>query len=278
MKPLIGIIGGKDECSVSAGRLHVLRIIEAGGVPVVFSPDTDPEDIVEVSDGILLTEGPDVHPGFYHEDPSPALGVVDVERDEVEIRVVELAVEGGVPILGIGRGMHVINVALGGTLYQDIYDIPKAIKHDWDPDFVSPTQRLHTVRLKAGSLLYEILKENLNIESTNEARIAVNSFHHQAVKRVGEGLKQVAFAVDGLIEAIEGKEGFLIGVQWWAEFLPEMKSLYRAFVEAAKRRHDETQETLKKVIEAEVKESLRGQDGNHHSSETSDTLPDTTQT
>ena len=278
MKPMIGIIGGKDDCSVFTGRLHVLRIIEAGGVPVVFSPDTDPEDIVEVSDGILLTEGPDVHPRFYNEDPSPSLGAVDVERDETEIEVVRLAAGENVPLLGIGRGMHVINVALGGTLYQDIYDIPKAIKHDWDPDLVSPVQRLHTVRIKTDSLLYEILKGELSIESTNEARIAVNSFHHQAVKRVGEGLKQVAFAVDGLIEAIEGKEGFLIGVQWWAEFLPEMKSLYRAFVEAAGRRHDEAQETLRKVIEAEVRGDIREQGESRHSSETSDSLPDTNQT
>ncbi|WP_099211724.1 gamma-glutamyl-gamma-aminobutyrate hydrolase family protein [Thermococcus henrietii] len=279
MKPLIAIIGSPWSESLSAGRAHIKRVIEAGGLPAVFSPEIEPEDIIEVADGILLIEGPDVHPRFYGEDPSPSLREVDVLRDEFEIGLVKLAVEAGIPILGVGRGMHVINVALGGTLYQDIYDIPKAIKHDWSFGSTRPEQRLHTIRIKADSRLYSILRESLNIEGTNEGWAWVNSFHHQAVKRVGEGLRQVAFAVDGLIEAIEGKEGFVLGVQWQPEHLPEMLSLYRALVGASLKRHKENDEMRRRAIEAEIREELaKEQDESRHSSETSDNSPDTNQT
>ncbi|GAB6134887.1 gamma-glutamyl-gamma-aminobutyrate hydrolase family protein [Thermococcus prieurii] len=279
MKPLIAIIGSPWSESLSAGRAHIKRVIETGGLPAVFSPEIEPEDIIEVADGILLIEGPDVHPRFYGEDPSPSLREVDVLRDEFEIELVKLAVEVGIPILGVGRGMHIINVALGGTLYQDIYDIPKAIKHDWSFGSTRPEQRLHTIRIKADSTLYSILRESLNIEGTNEGWAWVNSFHHQAVKRVGEGLRQVAFAVDGLIEAIEGKEGFILGVQWQPEHLPEMLPLYRALVEASFKRHRESEDMRRMAIEAEIREELaKEQDESRHSSETSDNLPDTNQT
>ncbi|WP_297495621.1 gamma-glutamyl-gamma-aminobutyrate hydrolase family protein [Thermococcus sp.] len=279
MKPLIAIIGSPWSESLSAGRAHIRRIIEADGLPAVFSPEIEPEDVVAVADGILLIEGPDVHPRFYGEDPSPSLREVDVLRDEFEIELVKLAVDANIPVLGVGRGMHVINVALGGTLYQDLYDIPKAIKHDWSFGNTRPEQRLHTVRIKADSMLYSILKESLNVEGTNEAWTWVNSFHHQAVKRVGEGLRQVAFAVDGLIEAIESKERFIIGVQWQPEHLPEMLSIYRALIEASIKRHEETDEMRRREIEAEIREELAREQGeSHHSSETSDNLPDTTQT
>jgi putative glutamine amidotransferase len=254
-------------------------VAEAGGIPAVFGSNIPPEDVISVADGLLLVEGPDVHPRFYGADPSPGLGVVDVQRDEMEIELVRLAVDSGVPVLGIGRGMHVINVALGGTLYQDIYEIPKAIKHDWDPEKTRPDQRLHTIRVKADSILYGILREILNVESTNEAWTWVNSFHHQAVKKVGEGLRPAAFAVDGLIEAIEGKEGFILGVQWQPEHLPEMLPLYRALVDASLRRHEESEEMLRRRIEAEIREELSREQGeSRHSSETSDSLPDTNQT
>lgn len=279
MKPLIAIIGSPWSESVSAGRAHLKRIIQAGGLPAVFSPETDPEDVIEVADGILLIEGPDVHPRFYGEDPSPSIREVDVLRDEFEIELVKLATRANIPTLGVGRGMHVINVALGGTLYQDIYEIPKAIKHDWRFESVAPDQRLHTVRVKADSHLYAILRGALNIEGTNDGWTWVNSFHHQAVKRVGEGLRQVAFAVDGLIEAIEATDGFVIGVQWQPEHLPEMLALYKALVEASLKKHEENNEVMRRAIEAEIREELaKEQDESHHSSEASGSLLDTNQT
>jgi putative glutamine amidotransferase len=283
MRPLIAVVGTINGDILFSKNRHFEMILEAGGLPALFSPESDPEEIIELVDGLLLVSGPDIHPKFYGEDPSPKLRDIDIARDEFEIKLVKLAVENEVPVLGIGRGMHVINVALGGTLYQDVYEIPKAIKHDWDASKTNPSHRVHQIRVKVDSKLYSILKDVLIIEGTNDGWTWVNSFHHQAVKRVGDGLKQVAFAVDGLIEGIESTDdSFIIGVQWWPEHLPEMVVLYKALVEAAgarrERKHEieviEIEEELKKKLSSEVKE----QDENHHSLETNDTLPDTTQT
>ncbi len=277
MRPLIGIVGRMD---YSTGRLfldstHLRNVISAGGLPSVFGVNGSPEDVLKHVDGILLIEGPDVHPRAYGEDPSESIKYVDVARDEFEIRLVRLAVEEGIPLLGIGRGMQVINVALGGTLYQDVREIPKAIKHDWDPDSMDPRQRVHGLRIKTSSMLYELLKEVLDIGGTNEVFMRVNSFHHQAVKRVGDGLKPVAYADDGLTEAIEGERNFVIGLQWQAEYLPEMDVLFEAFVRAARDYRSEKLELSRREIEAEVREELNG---NHHSSDTNDTPPDMSQT
>ncbi|NJE43429.1 gamma-glutamyl-gamma-aminobutyrate hydrolase family protein [Thermococcus sp. GR6] len=277
MKPLIGIIGQIDHSRnrLFLDKMHLEKVIKAGGIPAVFTADSSPEEVLEHADGILLIEGPDVHPHFYGEDPSSSIKYVDVERDEFEICLVKKAIEKGVPILGIGRGMQVINVALGGTLYQDLTEIPKAIKHDWDLNIIGPTQRVHGVRIKMSSKLYEILKDELSIEGTNEVYLRVNSFHHQAIKRVGEGIKPVAYAVDGLIEAIEAEESFVIGVQWQAEHLPEMERLFEAFVLAAAEYRAKKREMERLEIEAEVREEL---DENRRSSDTTDNLPDTSQT
>ncbi|ASJ05181.1 gamma-glutamyl-gamma-aminobutyrate hydrolase family protein [Thermococcus barossii] len=287
MKPLIGIIGQIDPSKnrLFLDRRHIEKIATAGGIPAVFTLDCSPEEVLEHVDGLLLIEGPDVHPYFYGEDPSGAIKYVDVDRDEFEIRLVKMAVEKGIPILGISRGMHVINVALGGTLYQDLNDIPKAIKHDWDVELIGPTQRVHGVRIKTSSTLYEILKNELDIGGTNEVYLRVNSFHHQAVKRVGEGIRPVAYAVDGLIEAIEGTEGFIMGLQWQPEYLPEMERVFEAFVRAAAEYRLRKLELERIEIEAEVREELREQapgskgepDESHHSSETTDNPPDTNQ-
>ncbi len=289
MGPLIGIIGQVDHFAhrLFLDRTHVERVVSAGGVPAVFAPNGSPEEVLEHVDGLLLIEGPDVHPNLYGEDPSGLIKSVDLERDEFETALVRGAVERGIPILGIGRGMHVLNVALGGTLYQDINEIPKAIKHDWELRLIGPAQRVHGVRIKMDSKLYEILKEDLDIEGTNEVHLRVNSFHHQAVKKVGEGLRPSAYSDDGLIEAIEGVDGFVMGVQWQPEYLPEMWRLYEALVKAAAEYHREREELMRVEIEAQVRETLgkeeRGEstaepDESRHTLETSDSLPDTNQT
>ncbi|NJE29777.1 gamma-glutamyl-gamma-aminobutyrate hydrolase family protein [Thermococcus sp. 18S1] len=295
MKPLIGIIGQIDHSRnrLFLDKTHIEKIAAAGGIPAVFNTAASPDEVLEHVDGILLIEGPDVHPHFYGEDPSGAIKYVDVDRDEFEISLVRKAVERGVPILGICRGMQVINVALGGTLYQDLNEIPKAIKHDWELKLIGPSQRVHGVRIKMSSKLYGILKDELDIEGTNEVYLRVNSFHHQAVKRVGEGIRPVAYAVDGLIEAIEGTEdaeGFIMGVQWQPEYLPEMEKLYEAFVRAAAEYRTRKLELERVEIEAELKEKLgkaeteeeapaitEERDESHHSSETTDSPPDTSQ-
>ena len=292
MKPLIGIIGQVDHSRnrIFLDRTHVEKIARMGGIPAVFSTDISPGELLEHVDGILLIEGPDVHPYFYGEDPSSSIKFVDIYRDEFEIKLVREAFERNVPIFGVGRGMQVINVALGGTLYQDIGEIPKAIKHDWELELIGPSQRVHGVRIKTNTKLYEILKEDLNIEGTNEVHLRVNSFHHQAVKRVGEGLRPAAYSVDGLIEAIEGSdesEGFILGVQWQPEYLPEMERLYEAFVRAAMEYRANKMEMERIEIEAEVREELAGEnpanelteepDESHHSLGTTNSPPDTIQ-
>jgi len=288
VRPLIGIIGQMDHSAnrVFLDRTHVERVVAAGGIPAIFTVDDSPEDVLEHVDGLLLIEGPDVHPYFYGEDPSTSIKSVDVRRDEFEMALVRGAIERGIPILGVARGMQVINVALGGTLYQDITEIPKAIKHDWDLRLIGPSQRVHGVRIKMDSRLYEVLKEGLDIEGTNEVHLRVNSFHHQAVKRVGDGLRPSAYSVDGLIEAVEGVEGFVIGVQWQPEYLPEMWRLYEALVGAAADYHGEREELMRVEIEAQVREALEEEreepteepDESHHTLETSDNPHDTTQT
>ena len=235
MKPLIVIMVGIEDMKSKWVLQHSREISRAGGIPVIFPSQGDPKDVVEIADGILLTEGPDVHPYFYGEDPSPYIRNVDYERDRFEIEVFKRARQLDIPVLGVGRGMQIMNVATNGTLYQDLErEIPKAIKHDWDPSTVNPGQKLHSIRLKTSSRLYDIIKDRLEIASTNEVFIHVNSFHHQGIKKVGEEFKAVAFSIDGIVEAIEMKEGFYIGVQWNPQFLPEMVALYEGLVRAAR--------------------------------------------
>ncbi|ASJ00610.1 gamma-glutamyl-gamma-aminobutyrate hydrolase family protein [Thermococcus gorgonarius] len=235
MKPFIAIIVGTEESSWISIKQQFNVIKNAGGIPGVFLPDGDPEDIVDIADAIVLTDGPDVHPYFYGADPSPYIRSVDYDRDKFEIELFKLALKRDVPVLGISRGMHIMNVAMDGTLYQDIAsEIPKAIKHDWDIRQTNPHQRLHGIRLKTASKVYEAIKDYLEVSSTNETFIHVNSFHHQAVKKVGEGFKPIAFSIDGITEAIEREEGFYVGVQWRPEYLPEMIGLYKALINAAR--------------------------------------------
>lgn len=255
MKPLIAIIVG-NERDLKSGWLfrHLTSVSKAGGIPAVFLSHGDPSNVTAIADGILLTEGPDIHPYFYGEDPSPHLRSVHYERDKFEIGLFKRALEMDIPVLGVGRGMHVMNVAMNGTLYQDLEkEIPKAIKHDWDPETTDPSQRLHSIRVKTSSNLYDILKDRLDIASTNEVFIHVNSFHHQGVKRVGEGFRSVAFSIDGIPEAIEMKDGFYIGVQWNPQFLPEMTALYEKLVEAAK--ESQLRRIERENIEAEEERS-----------------------
>ncbi|ASJ02657.1 gamma-glutamyl-gamma-aminobutyrate hydrolase [Thermococcus profundus] len=255
MKPLIAIIVGNERNINSEWLLrHFSVVSEAGGIPAAFLSRGDPSNVTAIADGILLIEGPDVHPYFYGEDPSPYMRSVNYERDKFEIELFKRALKMDIPVLGVGRGMQIMNVAMNGTLYQDLEkEIPKAIKHSWDPRETDPSQRLHSIRMKTASKLYDILKDRLDVASTNEIFIHVNSFHHQGIKRVGEGFRSVAFSIDGIAEAIEMKDGFYIGVQWNPQFLPEMRSLYEGFVKAA--HESQLRRIQREQIEAEAENS-----------------------
>ncbi|MFA7174380.1 MAG: gamma-glutamyl-gamma-aminobutyrate hydrolase family protein [Kiritimatiellia bacterium] len=197
-KPVIGLSStfGKG-VSTSVPLTYIKTIFRAGGVPVVL-PITDNHEslnrMLDSIDALILTGGEDVDPlKWYGEEPLPALGGLAPERDSFDMALARLAVARDMPLLGICRGHQVINVAFGGTLYQDIPSQVKGtnVKHVQGAlDYYGT----HTVRVEQNSLLFK----QVGTES-----IVVNSFHHQAVKDVAPGYKVTARSVDGVVEAME---------------------------------------------------------------------------
>jgi putative glutamine amidotransferase len=218
---------------------YFLACTSVGAIPwMVPLLDDDRETlraIYERLDGIFLAGGVDVDPVSYGDDRHQLCGRTDLARDAVELRMTRWALEDGKPVLGVCRGMQVINVAAGGTLVQDCTLHAGAIKHDyfpgagWARDYLA-----HPVRVAEGSRLHAAF-------GTREA--PVNSMHHQAVHRIGQGLVPTAWAEDGLVEALEGTDPdrFLVGVQWHPEMLidthPGTKRLFDDFIEAANQFH-----------------------------------------
>lgn len=243
MAPLIGITARMlhDEvwCPPLAGARagYIDAVVQAGGVPVVLPPIADTATLRGMFDGvggILLTGGVDIAPELYGEVAHPRLGRVHPERDVAETPLARWAVAEGKPILGICRGIQMLNVALGGSLYQDLeaqrggpIDHEASFKHEcWE--------RLdHGLRLSDDSTLAELL-------GTTE--LEVNSLHHQAIKDLGDGLRVVGRAPDGVVEAVEGAgAGFVLGIQCHPEQLwqtadPRWRNVFRALVRAAERR------------------------------------------
>jgi putative glutamine amidotransferase len=180
--------------------------------------------------GILLTGGGDVDPSRYNGLAHERVYDIDQPRDELEIRLVQCAAGGGQPFFGICRGLQVINVALGGTLYSDIsVQHPQAIKHDYFPGI--PRNHLaHLVRVEDHTQLQAII---------HTSSVEVNSLHHQGVQELASRLRATAFSPDGLIEAVELRDHpFGLAVQWHPESLQElepMQALFRAFVTAAEK-------------------------------------------
>lgn len=208
------------------------RIWAAGGTSFVIPPG-DPERAPECLsrlDGLLLSGGPDLDPVHFNEEPRPGTGRIDPERDLWELMLAKIGLEAGIPILGVCRGMQVLNVVAGGSIYQDLAEQGGArLKHFQEAPAWYPT---HSVRIAPGSFLSEAL--GLRSASRSAARARVNSFHHQAVNSVAAGFEVVAVADDGVIEAIESKmHPFAIGVQWHPEFL-DSGGLFAMFVDACR--------------------------------------------
>lgn len=219
------------------GQRYVQSLRTAGAVPWLVP--TLAEDLITLReiynrlDGLALTGGVDVDPASYGESKEPSCGRTCPPRDEAETQLIRWALAARKPIFAICRGLQILNVALGGSLYQDLSSqLPNSIKHDYFPneDHTARDFLAHTVEVARDSRLRELL---------GDSSIRVNSMHHQAIKKLAPGLRQSAVAPDGVIEGIEGTNGqFLIGVQWHPEELSDraetMRRLFASFVDAAR--------------------------------------------
>ena len=234
MKPRIGVTCGSapEGRSLALDLDYVDAILRAGAIPLVIPPNLPEEslaDTLQNLDGLLLSGGPDVDPVHFGEEPLPAMGRIDPGRDRVELGLARLALETGMPILGICRGAQVLNIAAGGDIFQDLPSQAEGIlKHVQQPTPMPyPT---HGIRIEPGSLLASV---------TGRESLRVNTWHHQAVRRVAPGFAVSATAEDGVIEAIE-KPGaaFVLGLQFHPESMakggsPEATLLFEAFVKSA---------------------------------------------
>jgi len=211
---------------------YVDSVTAAGGLPIILPPGIPPEHAMhalEGVDGVLLSGGEDVDPMWYCTDPAPQLGDVDPARDRFEFALFTAARQRGVPVLGICRGLQLVNVAMGGVLWQDLpSERPSTVQHDARQP---RDARTHDVQLVAGSRTADALGGH---------ELAVNSFHHQGVRTLAPGLLATAHAPDDLVEAFEATEGpWLLAVQWHpeemhADPLAPDRALFVALVEAAR--------------------------------------------
>ena len=238
-RPLIGVPTGREKSQRFFGlplyiinqtyvraqeQLGALRLL----IPLVLSETTLRGTFARL-DGILLPGGEDLDPAHYGAERHPQLGPTDLERDRTELLLTEWALHAGMPLLGVCRGVQVINVACGGTLYQDLHsERPDLDKHDYFPPKFERFRIVHNVEVAADSLLARALGESH----------AVNSMHHQGIATLGKGLRAVGVAEDGLVEAVEMPGlPFVLGVQWHPEELAKTDShsgsLFLEFVRAA---------------------------------------------
>ncbi len=237
MRPLIGIPtrtytdGAIVRFAVGSTYTRALEL--AGGAPIAIPLQLSEEtlrDIFTHLDGLLLAGGVDVHPGEFGEAVEPFCGEIDRARDVVELQLLRRAIDQKMPILGICRGIQMLNVAAGGSLYQDIgAQAPHALRHEHIHG--EPYNRLtHSIEIDPPSRLAHAL---------GATRLDVNSLHHQSIKQVAPGFRVVARAPDGIVEGIESRNGhFAVGVQFHPEWLIDddarMVRLFKEFVDAAK--------------------------------------------
>ncbi|HWT90565.1 MAG TPA: gamma-glutamyl-gamma-aminobutyrate hydrolase family protein [Solirubrobacterales bacterium] len=216
------------------GLTYLRALAAAGAVPMVIPPL--PEEaigaLLDRLDGVCLSGGPDLDPDTYGARPHPELGPIEPDLDRFELAVARQADARGMPILSICRGTQALNVARGGSLIQHLPEFSPEFAHRQS---APGDQTSHPIEIEPGSRLAAALGGD-EVEVADE--LDVNSFHHQAIERLGEGLKITARAPDGTIEAVEDpSRPFLIGVQWHAETLvhrPYEAALFRHFVEASR--------------------------------------------
>ncbi|WP_228709136.1 gamma-glutamyl-gamma-aminobutyrate hydrolase family protein [Amycolatopsis keratiniphila] len=242
-RPMIGITGRRfrldlirgaderygDRCLDSYMSDFATRIAQAGGLPVYLSYDTDATEICQRLSGVVITGGQDVHPAFWGGDPAVVRDidprtdpmVHDAARDEYEIALVRAALEQGIPVLGVCRGMQVLNVALGGTL---VADLPSGSVSHLSAE-TAPTDGTadHLVSFEKGSIAARLFGEHA----------MTNSWHHQAVDRCGTGLVVTGRTSDGVVEAVELPCAPVLGVQWHPEWMKSEDPAMTWMVQAA---------------------------------------------
>lgn len=238
-KPLIGI--GSDIQSPQGKRERAFAYLtyaeavrKVGGIPLLIPPQPENADeLVAALDGVLLAGGDDCDPSAYGEERHPNVETMDERRQANDLALAESARKLGVPMLGICLGVQVMNVAAGGSLIQDIdTQHDTEIRHASEPE----DRARHDVIIEEGTRLARVLPAN---------ELNVNSSHHQAIRRVGEGLRVTALAPDGIVEGLEDpRHPFYVGVQWHPEDMSGEESataLFGAFIEAARRRAEAKQ-------------------------------------
>ncbi len=215
----LGGVSSKIPPSWVMSQRYIQTLTSAGAIPWMI-PLVDEDTlrgVYEELDAIFLPGGADIDPLTYGADPHPLCDKTDRERDRVEVLLAKWALADAKPVLGVCRGMQLINVAAGGTLYQDLaQDLPGSIKHDYFPFSDKNYARdylAHEVSVVEGTKLAEIL---------GPGPVRVNSMHHQGIRELGRGLVATAEAPDGLIEALEGDgDSYLVAVQWHPEALTD---------------------------------------------------------
>ena len=234
--PLIGIttfrtLSRNNIPAIGVNETYVQAVWQAGGTPVLIPlglPEEKLEGLLPGLNGILFSGGGDVHPRRYGEQIHPLVNSVDEDRDRVEIALFQAAYDRKMPVLGICRGLQVINIALGGSLYEDLLTQHlNSLKHDHfhseAPDYLA-----HTVTVDPDSSLAGIL---------GATHLEVNSLHHQGVRHLATGLRATAHASDGVIEAFQMEDyPFGLAVQWHPEWLQAhlaMRALFNVFVRAS---------------------------------------------
>lgn len=238
-KPIIGISSSiiKDNSGLFANyeRVYVNKdyiesIITNGAIPLIIPITLDIytlETLVNTVDAIILSGGHDVFPYNYGCEPQPKLGEVFPLRDEYDMKLIELAKKRNIPILGVCRGLQILNVYEGGSLYQDLsYRDKPTLKHSQQN---APTQVTHKIKISKNSMMESIF---------NEDEIFVNSFHHQAIDRLADSFVATSYASDGIIESIEHKtHKNIFAVQWHPEMLylsePKMNKIFKKFISLA---------------------------------------------
>ncbi|HBG01819.1 MAG TPA: peptidase C26 [Firmicutes bacterium] len=230
--PIIGLLCGHQSENPDryfVNSAYIKSVIGAGGVPILipYQPKVQILQILDGLDGLIVPGGVDVDPNRYGENPIVECGEIDPHWDELDLWATGYALERDLAVLGICRGCQVLNVALGGTLVQDIpAQIKNPIKHAQKAPRWYAT---HDITVQSASLLGSICENGLQ---------KVNSFHHQSIAKAGKGLRIVATAPDGIVEAVEGTEHrFVLGVQWHPELMvdhyPVASRIFERFVQAA---------------------------------------------